>query len=138
MPKLLIALALALTFLVRPAPAETGADAAGVRATIDAQLEAFARDDWDGAFTFASPMIQRLFGTPENFGQMVRNGYPMVWRPAWTAFVGVEPTPEGLRQTVVLTDQTGRTYVADYFMIQVDGEWRINGVVIRPQVDAGA
>ena len=35
-------------------------------------------------------MIQGMFGTPARFGLMVRNGYPMVWRPAEVEFLSVE------------------------------------------------
>ena len=47
---------------------------AEVEATIDGQIEAFLADDFNRAFTFASPNIQQIFRTPENFGLMVRQG----------------------------------------------------------------
>ncbi len=118
--------------------AETQEDSAAMQATIEAQLDAFQRDDWAGAFTHASPAIQRLFRNPRNFGQMVRNGYPMVWRPGAVRFLGLETGPNGPRQVVVFTDQAGRTWVADYFMQEIDGVWRINGVTLRPADDVGA
>ena len=79
MKPLILSLAIALA-LSLPAPAR--AQGADIEATIGRQLEAFRADAFDDAFTFASPMIQGLFRTPETFGEMVRNGYPMVWRPA--------------------------------------------------------
>ena len=45
-----------------------------IEANIAAQIKAFEADDFVTAFTFASPNIQNLFRTPENFGAMVRNG----------------------------------------------------------------
>ena len=63
-------------------PAEVlPADRAAIRETIQAQLDAFRRDDGETAFGFASPTIQSLFGTPELFMQMVRQGYRPVYRP---------------------------------------------------------
>ena len=47
----------------------------------------FLQDDFATAFTFASPNIQGIFGTHQNFGQMVRSGYPMVWRPADVQYI---------------------------------------------------
>ena len=51
-----------------------------IQTTIRSQLEALKNDDFATAFTFASPSIKYMFETPENFGRMVRGGYPMVWR----------------------------------------------------------
>ena len=121
-----------------PARAQSEADGAAMQATISAQLEAFQHDDWAKAFTYASPTIQGMFVTPENFGAMVRNGYPMVWRPGAVKFLGAQPSPEGPRQVLLITDQSGRQWVADYLMRKVDGVWRIAGVTLRPQVEAGA
>ena len=52
----------------------------GIRSTITGQMEAFRADDFERAFTFAAPNIKRMFGSPDRFGTMVRNGYPMVWK----------------------------------------------------------
>ena len=45
-----------------------------IRGAIGAQIEAFKADDFDQAFTYASPLIQGLFGDSDRFGLMVRNG----------------------------------------------------------------
>lgn len=111
---------------------EAGADAA--RAVIASQLEAFSRDDWAQAFTFASPAIRRIFGTPERFGEMVRNGYPMVWRPARVEFVEAIGAPPALEHRVLFTDGAGRLWVARYSMVRDEGGvWKINGVQIEEQ-----
>ena len=54
-------------------------DAAGaIRQVISDQIAAFQADDFATAFTFASPGIRAIFGTPGRFGAMVRGGYPMI------------------------------------------------------------
>ena len=73
-------LAAAAALTVLPAHAQQARDPA-IESTIQNQFDAFLKDDVGTAFSFASPNIKGLFGTPENFGPMVRNGYPMVWRP---------------------------------------------------------
>ena len=60
-----------------------------IQSTIQSQIEALRSDDFAMAFTYASPTIQGLFGTPENFGMMVQNGYPMVYRPAEVKMLGL-------------------------------------------------
>ena len=64
---------------------------------ISKQIEAFKADDFDTAFSFASPMIQRMFGSASTFGEMVQNGYPMVWRPAEVRFSAPRRSAAGAR-----------------------------------------
>ena len=128
------ALAALALLLAAPAAAE---DAGAIRGVIDRQLEAFQRDDWAGAFRFASPGIRSMFRTPENFGRMVRGGYAMVWRPQAVEFGELEQTPRGPVQIVYFTDRSGARWVAAYAMEAVDGAWRIDGVQIRKLPEAG-
>ncbi|MFY9211848.1 MAG: DUF4864 domain-containing protein [Aestuariivita sp.] len=101
---------------------------ADIEATISAQLEAFKVDDFDQAFTYASPTIQGLFRTPENFGNMVRGGYPMVWRPSEVTYLELKETAGFLFQRVMITDAEGAVHLLEYQMVQMDGTWKINGV----------
>ncbi|MEM6669591.1 MAG: DUF4864 domain-containing protein [Pseudomonadota bacterium] len=119
------------------AHAQSDESSAAAQQVIASQLEAFSRDDWSEAFTFASPNIKRIFGTPERFGQMVRNGYPMVWRPSRTEFVEVLGEAPRIIQRVLLTDGDGRIWIAQYAMLQLqDGSWKIDGVQIEEQAGA--
>ena len=99
-----------------------------IEEVISRQIEAFKVDDFATAFGFASPTIQSLFGTPENFGTMVRGGYPMVWRPAEVEFQSQVKRGDATWQRVKFVDQQGAVHWFAYEMLQVDGEWRINGV----------
>jgi hypothetical protein len=119
------------------APAQIARDPA-VEATIQGQFDAFRADDLTTAFSFASPAIKRLFGTPENFGRMVQQGYPMVWRPAEVRYLELREVAGNLWQRVMITDQDGRTHVLDYQMIPTEDGWQINGVQILPQAGLGA
>lgn len=110
----------------------------GIEATIGAQIEAFKADDFATAFTFASPNIQGMFGGSERFGQMVKNGYPMVWRPGEVQFLELREIAGALWQRVQIRDQSGTLHALDYQMIQSDGDWRINGVQLVRLPDVGA
>jgi hypothetical protein len=131
----LLAAALALA-AAGPSRAQE-ADAA-IRGVISSQIEAFKADDFDMAFTFASPAIKRLFGNPERFGQMVQSGYPMVWRPAEVRFSGLATREGRTIQSVVVTDRDGALHVLDYEMVEGPDGWRINGVTLRRPGGAGA
>ena len=109
-----------------------------IRSVIQSQIDAFLADDFATAFTYASPNIQSLFGTPENFGAMVRGGSPMVWRPDDVRFGALEDRGGVLWQRVIVTDAQGRTHVLGYAMQQVGGAWRIAGVQILPAPDVSA
>jgi hypothetical protein len=106
--------------------------------TIDGQIAAFLAQDVERAFGFASPMIRGMFRTPEVFGQMVRQGYPMVWRPADVRYGTAESAGAVTRQTVIITDQAGAVHLLEYEMIPMEGGWLINGVRLlqAPQVGA--
>jgi hypothetical protein len=117
------------------ASAEEPSDA--IRGVISGQIDAFRADDFATAFTFASPTIKRLFGTSERFGEMVRSGYPMVWRPADVRFSGLRDRGGRTVQDVLVIDQAGAPHVLEYEMIETEGGWQINGVRVRRAGDAG-
>lgn len=97
---------------------------------IDRQIEAFRADDFDTAFTFAHPNIKHIFRTPDNFGRMVREGYPMVWRPAEVEHLGQRIEGGIVKQDVQIIDGKGQVYVLEYSMIETDAGWKISGVRI--------
>lgn len=104
-----------------------------IRGVIQSQLEAFQADDFATAFSYASPMIQQMFGSPDRFGQMVMGGYPMVWRPAKTEFTALSERAGRMYQSVLITDKQGQLHVLEYEMIPTDDGWEINGVqFLRP------
>ena len=109
-----------------------------IESTIQQQFDAFLQDDVTRAWSFASPNIKGIFGSPERFGQMVKNGYPMVWRPSDVRFLELREVAGGLWQRVMVTDQAGRTHVLDYQMVQTAEGWQINAVQLLPGVGVGA
>ncbi len=110
----------------------------GIESTIQSQVDAFLADDFSTAFSFASPMIKGLFGSPERFGQMVRNGYPMVWRPGEVRYLGLREIDGALWQKVFIRDQGGAVHILDYQMIRTGDGWQINAVHILEAPGAGA
>jgi hypothetical protein len=114
------------------------AQEAPIQETIQRQIEAFRADDFARAFTFASPTIKGMFGTPENFGAMVKNGYPMVYRPADVQMMELREVAGNLWQRVRITDQAGAGWYLDYMMVETAEGWQINAVQILPAPDVGA
>ena len=73
----------ALLAAASPALADSLADSdrAAIQSMIANQIAAFQHDDGAGAYRFASPTIQQIFPTVDDFMAMVKNGYPPVYRP---------------------------------------------------------
>jgi hypothetical protein len=117
-----------------PASAQEGP----IENTIRSQIDALLADDFARAFSFASPAIKGMFGSPENFGRMVQQGYPMVHRPSAVRMLDLRDVAGKLWQRVMITDLEGRTHVLDYQMIETPQGWQINGVRILPESGVGA
>lgn len=109
-----------------------------IQDTIQSQLDALSKDDFATAFTFASPVIKGMFGTAENFGMMVTQGYPMVRRPAAVKMLELRTVAGNLWQRVMITDGDGRTHLLDYMMVETPEGWQINAVQLLQAPDIGA
>ncbi len=101
------------------------------------QLDAFNARDVDLAWSFASPMIQGMFGNPGNFGVMVSEGYPMVWDNSAAKFMAQREVDGRIYQQVMVQDTNGALHVLEYAMIQTAQGWRIDGVSLLPPPDVG-
>jgi hypothetical protein len=137
MMRLLYVCLLALAFAL-PIGQPAAAQEEPIENTIRSQIDAFQKDDFVTAFTFASPNIQGIFGTPENFGVMVSQGYPMVHRPTRVEMLELREVAGLLWQKVLVTDAEGRGHMLDYQMIETADGWKINGVELLRSDDIGA
>ena len=69
---------------------------------------------------------------------MVRNGYPMVWRPDEFRFLELRDIDGRVWQKVLIRDEFGAVHLLDYQMVQTPDGWRINGVQVLRPPDVGA
>jgi uncharacterized protein DUF4864 len=123
-----MALVLSLAAPVAAQAQVSEADQAAIRQVIEAQLAAFQRDDGPGAYAFAAPTIQQKFINADIFMEMVRTGYPAVYRPREVEFRDLAQENGRLLQHVFLVGPDGRPVMATYEMQrQPDGSWRISG-----------
>lgn len=109
-----------------------------IQKVITDQIDAFLVDDFETAFSYASPTIKRLFGSPERFGQMVRDGYPMVHRPADVRMLDQSLVGPHVIQRVMMRDALGRVHLLAYAMVETPEGWQINGVQILRAPEVGA
>ena len=130
----LLALLVLLLSLAGAAEAQSVSDAdrAAIRQVIEAQVDAFRRDDGNAAFSLASPTIQGLFGSPEIFMDMVRQGYQPVYRPRAFDFREIVSLHGQPAQKVYVIGPDGRPVTAIYPMTRLpDGSWRIDGCFLQ-------
>ena len=96
-------------------------------------MEAFRHDDAALAFSYATPDIQELMGTPEQFLAMVRAQYLPVYRSKKVSFrepVELADQP-GVIQPAVVTGPDDLPVFAVYTVeLQKSGEWRISGCLL--------
>lgn len=118
---------LAATFFVAAASFAVAQDV-DIRTIIGQQFEAFKSDDFATAFTFASPNLQTIFQSPQNFGRMVTEGYPMVRRPAAIEYLELREEAGIFFQKVQVADSKGNFHLLEYRMLETPNGWRINGV----------
>ena len=128
---LLIAASPHLRAQTQPPAQATGlstADATQVRSVVQGQLAAFAKDDANKAFSYAAPNVRKTFGTASTFLDMVRRGYPVVYRPATVAFLTPDGAGNQAVQRVQMQDAAGNAYLATYTLErQKNKVWRITG-----------
>jgi hypothetical protein len=124
-------LGLAMTAAAQEPPV-SDADRAAIRQIIQAQVDAFRRDDGAAAFGYASPNIQGMFGQPDIFMDMVRQGYQPVYRPRVFDFREIVDLHGQPAQKVHVVGPDGRPVTAIYPMTQLpDGSWRIDGCYLQ-------
>jgi hypothetical protein len=130
-----VGLTLLLLLHATTAWAQAGkSDAKAAAVPVVKQLEAFRRNDFDTALTFASGMIQARFDR-QNFEVMVRRGYPEIAQSTFAAVTKTELESPGLAYvTVKIRGANGQSIEALYELVW-EGDWKINGVATRP--DAG-
>ena len=106
-------------------------DEKSIRATVEGQLAAFAKDDANKAFSFAAPNVRKSIGSAASFMGMVRSDYPVVYRPASVAFLKPEGKDGDAVQRVQMVDANGDAWLAVYSLQrQKDKAWRITGCAV--------
>ena len=106
-------------------------DEKAVQTVVQSQLAAFAKDDGDKAFSYATPELRKSIGSSAAFMSMVKNGYPVVYRPAAVVFLKAESVDTDVIQKVQMQDASGASWLAVYnLQRQKDNSWRISGCVV--------
>jgi len=115
------------------APSHPVAEWERVRAVVAAQREALLQGDDERAFAFATPALQRRYGSAAAFMRMVDQGYRPLVEAHHVEFLEGAVIEGSTVQPLRLVMPDGTVLVALYEMQrQRDGSWRIAGCVIAP------
>jgi hypothetical protein len=107
-------------------------DIAAAQNVIRAQEQALARDDAAAAYSHAAPGLQRMFGDPDTFMNMVRNSYAPVYRHKSFDFGESRHTDGRIEQDVRIVDGNGVPWDALYILeAQPDGSLKIIGCTLK-------
>ena len=83
------------------------------------------------AFSYAAPELRKSIGSSAAFMAMVKNSYPVVYRPASVVFLKAEGSGDDVVQKVQMLDASGTSYLAVYSLQrQKDKTWRISGCAV--------
>lgn len=102
-----------------------------IKEVILSQILAFAEDDAERAWQYASRDIQQRFGSPEVFLEVVRVTYPAVYRAGTVKFRQLTPHPGFAVQSLLIVGPEGLYWDSIYTMVEDEGSWRIEGVLLE-------
>ncbi|WP_380053965.1 DUF4864 domain-containing protein [Falsihalocynthiibacter sp. SS001] len=100
-----------------------------VENVISNQIQALRSENFDLAFQFSSPAIQRRILNSSNFVRMIREAFPILMTAKQVEFVKERMRLPLAWQVVRLSGEQGESYSFAYEMILIGSEWRINGVL---------
>jgi hypothetical protein len=127
---LLVATLVALAFTASHARVNDAESA--VRAVVEAQVAALAAGNAEEAFSYATPDIQKRFGSAENFLAMVRLSYSALIKAEVFEVEAVEAQGEHGAVRAHVVGKDGKAFKAIYPLLrQPDGTWRIDGCYLQ-------
>ncbi len=129
---LVTALLLGTLSLTAYAGSLSTSDQTAVEGVITNQLTALEANRRAEAFSYATPILQKMFKSPDIFMGMVQQGYAPLLNPQSYKFGDSFVDPQGRpAQRVMITADDGKRYEAVYYMEQQeDGSWKIGGCTL--------
>jgi hypothetical protein len=96
-------------------------------------MEALREGDYVKALSFASPAIQRKYGSAQAFMEMVKTSYEPVICSRSTVFEDLKQVMGIVTQPVLLFAQDGDLMIASYMMEKEEnGDWKISECYLAP------
>jgi len=108
-----------------------------VHATVETQIDALQKGDFEKAYEMASAGIKQQFDV-RLFAALIRHGYPVLLQANEVDY-GIVRDRDGefAQMTVSLLDHHRHTIVYSYQLVKEEAGWRINGVVLEQRPAKG-
>lgn len=104
-------------------------DLEALDAVITEQLDAFAADDWDRAWSLTSREFRAAGVDADGLREIVTQGYPEAADAADHEVVGCLFADDEAQVLIDITASDGATLGLVYLMTREGGDWRISGAV---------
>jgi hypothetical protein len=128
----------ALGVLAAPVFADDDTPTDAARRVIERQLDAFAHNDADAAYSFAAPGVQAQFPDSLGFLAMVAFHYPALYHHRRVEFGDAAEGDGHVAEVVLVTDDDGKLWQAIYKLEkESDGRWAISGCVVSESAEVG-
>lgn len=115
----------------------TEAERKAAVATIEGQLKAFKKDDYEAALKFQSSELKGNFANAEAFRRAIKQGYPQFANYKRISFgeARADRTGDRIAMSVILTGEDNVTVRAVYLLLREKGEYRVDAVLggTRPE-----
>lgn len=108
---------------------ECGGELAALDAVITEQLDAFAANDWDRAWSLTSRDFRASGVDADGLREIVTSGYPEVADPTGHEVRGCQYAGEQAQVLITVTATDGSTVDLVYLLTREGGRWRISGAV---------
>lgn len=108
---------------------QCGEELAALDAVITEQLDAFAADDWERAWSLTSRQFRAAGIDPDGLREIVTTGYPEAADAADHEVVGCLFAQGEAQVLIAITASDGATADLVYLLTREDGAWRISGAV---------
>ncbi len=103
-------------------------DAQEIRNVIQSQLHAVSRDDAEMAFSFTSTSTRSELGSPDDFMDLIRHDFPMMYRHRQVVFEEPDIDVSHATQIVQFIDEKDSVWVGIYKMVrEKNGSWKVAG-----------
>lgn len=111
------------------ATVDCGADLAALDAVITEQLDAFAADEWEHAWSLTSRRFRSAGVDADGLRQIVTSGYPEAADAADHEVRGCLFDGDDAQVLIEITSTDGATLDLVYLLTREGGRWRISGAV---------
>jgi hypothetical protein len=110
----------------------TLAEKHAIEKAVRAQVIALARLDAKRAFDRLAPSTQRYFEKPERYLATLAASVAPILRTRHFTFLGSERAKDRTVQQVLIADDTGDQWLAEFEVVRERGDWRVKSCVVEP------